>query len=318
MSNRVYVCGCGHRIRVSAFQIGMEVSCPACKADIRLTELNTQPLDAAAGPQEPPDPHFEWRAVDSPAAAAGDGTSSCVRCGRPFRGDWDKYFSPVGRICHICANLAKDNAAAEAGAAPPEPVVNAREELAAAAALRPAPPPLSDPELPFSERYAGELRIAASVGAALVIGAALYYALFDTSPPAGPPPDPDTYAERAENLSKPLPLALAIALGWVFGLAKSAVPLYIVLALANKLPHDHFIPNAVYIGVLGSILGLFGMVPMCIGSLTEMVLTVYILWDWFDVDWKDIVIWFVLRIPVSLVLAGLHTLSAGLVANMLD
>ncbi|MFO7973647.1 MAG: hypothetical protein R6V12_03330, partial [Candidatus Hydrogenedentota bacterium] len=62
-----------------------------------------------------------------------DSPDHCARCGRPFRGDWDKTPTAEGVICHICANQSQETApsetAFEAVAPPSEETATNAEDL---------------------------------------------------------------------------------------------------------------------------------------------------------------------------------------------
>ncbi|MBI2425572.1 MAG: hypothetical protein HYV27_22295 [Candidatus Hydrogenedentes bacterium] len=104
MEERVVSCRCGHRMNVSGAALGSWGKCAACGADLCVTPYNSRVAqDVAAmaslwgdeGGAEPP---------EEPAKIVERQESQCARCGRPFRGNWDRIPVAQGYLCHICHN----------------------------------------------------------------------------------------------------------------------------------------------------------------------------------------------------------------------
>ncbi len=62
-------CVCGHKMRVSEFQLGMEMACPQCKRDIEVSEDNTAPIETK-GPPPKKEPYLAGPGDGARQAAA--------------------------------------------------------------------------------------------------------------------------------------------------------------------------------------------------------------------------------------------------------
>ena len=109
MGDVICTCRCGRQMRVSEFAVGASERCPGCGATVPITEENTAPIDEAG----PDTAAAEWDpspsgSLDAEDTAAGQETTGdqCSRCGRAFRGEWDRHECALGILCNICFNLA--------------------------------------------------------------------------------------------------------------------------------------------------------------------------------------------------------------------
>ncbi len=98
-----------------------------------------------------------------PDAPAQD---TCVRCGRTFRGDWDRHETPEGILCNICARQAGDVPAPWETAAMPRETVKppTTEELRELRSLQTGTAPPPDPD-----KYKGLLPFLVFAGVVMLV-----------------------------------------------------------------------------------------------------------------------------------------------------
>ncbi len=300
---RVVYCGCGGRMRAPESALGMQGVCVRCGNTIVVGEQNSFPLldtphplpplaNIRARPQAAPahqDARYAPDSGVSPSAHADPATKSyaCARCGRTFRGAWDRNRSAEGEICHICARRLD--------AAPPVPEP-----------AQTPPPPLRDFANPqtrhvvppqavqrgFAGRMLEPLRPAWEdwrIGGAALVGVAVVLILLADRFPV---------AEYiAEFFAAPVDLDSAVIAPWVHWLAFTLVllrpvvqhfiMLYMLLAWCDALPNDTFVKNLIALGAVAVVLALIGW---CVGMLTivgfflAMVLQVYFVVHLYDLN----------------------------------
>jgi len=314
MSDLAFTCRCGHKIRITEEQLGMETSCPVCKADIRFTENNTEPIVPSVATDQ--------TAPREPGVGNGDGggrpgspEDRCARCGRPFRGDWDKHESPLGTLCNVCANLARsDSPGTPLTEGEVRPVVSPEFEA------EPEPEPKAEPE-PKREKvprmfadHPREFRIGVAVAAGLVVLAAMYYSFTDSGVPVQPPSEGQT-AGQAAPPAHVLPAVIVIGVGLIVQIFKVALPIYLVLFYANRLPYDRHWQNAVTMAPIFLVLALLTYVPY-IGGLLSLILIVMLLWERYDLEFYYLVLWAILALLSALLLWALKMIILGALAQV--
>ena len=126
---------CGYQKRVSEYTVGMTDRCPQCGKALPIAPENVSPLEPGMmdAVELPGDENRQPGARRMNAQTAADRAASgrCARCGRAFRGDWDRVETDQGIVCNICANLATADAPhrveqkpvpeRDTGPEPPEP-----------------------------------------------------------------------------------------------------------------------------------------------------------------------------------------------------
>jgi hypothetical protein len=274
-------CRCGHKAKVSEFTIGMTATCEHCRQPLEITVDNTEPY-AAPAPEQAEPLEFERR----PGPMDPD---HCSRCGAPYRGDWDKYMTPSGRVCHICANQAKEGetgtlASQSIGdrgfgpSGPPAPIVDLFEPEPEA---EPTPVTFMDRFEEFKESR--QFRIGLWVGALGIIGLALLVTFtdFGAIPERGSgstPVEETTNAEDiAENLTKGGQVSVWLtvkAITLFFWLAPHFLALLVALKAGGQLPGNRWWITGVHVliasvilgvlvavtsGVMGAFFGIFGI-----------------------------------------------------------
>jgi len=269
---RSIICGCGQRNDLAVFGFGEAKLCLACGSPLELPAdpfIPEVPPDAFAedGPPganlttafESPAPDTAEVAADSevPAPAivreriwtggirevvAEAEAEPCSRCGRAFRGAWDRHERPGGPICHLCA--------VRADATYQPPSQGERRDL-----FRPVPPkPMATPELDTAraeerEKKKRGLLIIAAAGVvtvllAVVMPVEVWMASFFA-----------TDLSRALELPAPWLWTIRVLSFATVAFAQGTA-LYVTLAMMNLLYEDRRdnVITVVYLGVAFAVL----------------------------------------------------------------
>ncbi len=268
MSDLVLFCGqCGNRMRVPEYAMGTKGRCSKCHSVLDVTSENTQPFASSPVRQAAPvavapqslNPAVEgFISNDSPPRVAG---GACARCGKPFRGEWDRYETDIGVICHICSRLSS-----------PEGYTVVQGEVITSQPLPPQAfhhlPPLNEseddsPKIPaFAKGHPELFRAALWTAAILVMLLGVYVALFSE------PENMAEYSHGGEMANAPeqdLPASVyIIVLGICFAMRLLPVflSLYLVLHMAKMLPSDDMAMNLASVLVSTIIINVLLMIPI--------------------------------------------------------
>ncbi len=282
MKNLICTCECGHRFHVSDSAWGMESVCGMCGRPIQVTPDNTRPVDVEIPPGE---------------SDRGSSADHCARCGRPFRGDWDKNSSAEGMICHICANQggraqseqpalnAEDgspHAAVSEPTARPAPPADSALEAAGAVLIDHDPDAMDDEEPSLGKRFENfretpAFRRGLWAAAVSVMVLAVVAAFMKT-----PPPPDDAALEAVSESSGGLRIfgppeawsssekaavrVTTVVLETVFLFVPTVAALFLALAFVGRLPAHRWFASAIHVGVvsMGITVALY-LVPRAIG-----------------------------------------------------
>lgn len=235
MDDLILSCPCGHRMKVNVFAVGMKGRCAKCGDDFVVQESNTAPMDAAQEEKE----------------NARQTEEGCVRCGKPFRGEWDTLETPNGKLCYRCSNLATEGV--------PERLKHAGHK--ADILISPEPEPDPSPTGPkrrsapfeFDPQSPGFKRVLFAMAFGL-IAITLYAFVTDDYTPPG------ERVSRARQMTNPGGAIAAEApgfvtpllIGWQIAAAilSTFLALYFLLMNTGRLPHDIFWKDVSYIAVI--------------------------------------------------------------------
>jgi hypothetical protein len=306
----------------------MESICGRCGLTFKVTKNNARPVDEDIPAEEP-----------APEGSA----DHCARCGRAFRGDWDRTTTNDGVICHICANQGQAPGSSE----------TAFEAVAAPSDAAPDPQDLdlidhdadavADETATLGKRFE-DFRETRAFRTGLWIAAisVIVLAVIATFIPSPTVPDdadvvtdtesggglglfgpPEAWSESQQFSVK----AVMFALEGFFMFAPTFAAIFIALALADRLPGYHWLTSAVHVGVVS--LGL-GFVIMIVSSVLGMLLgiiavgiayfiAIFFFWIIYDPNFSTIITFVGLRMVFGF-LAGLLRLLAygGLGLLLLD
>lgn len=239
----------------------------------------------------------------------------CARCGRAFRGDWDRHPRDEGVLCNICARQLPPertpwDAPIDRGTVPP-PSHEELRELARLTNRREKPP--RDPN-----KYRG-LPVFLAFGAASLllvwllpvekwVGSFMFEVFSAEMPPRGT----DAYYA-----------VLGIGLFGVF--LGQFVALYLTLVQADKLPVDFFVGNAFHVAVITLVIWFFSFVASVFsmfipGTYVLLIyglvfcIQVYIVWTQYDLTFSDIMVYFVMRYVCGVLFGLLNPLTTYFIA----
>ncbi|MBX7259345.1 MAG: hypothetical protein K1Y02_23485, partial [Candidatus Hydrogenedentes bacterium] len=290
-------CACGHRIVVSEFAIGMTNACPGCGKQLTVNYKNARPIDAdIPRANEVKTPVVE-QPVESPFSApvqeapVRDPGRHCARCGRAFRGDWDRYRTSAGVVCHICSNQAiKPEEQSITGFI--EPVESLKIDPVEVD-LPPAAPSVVIAEaedVPWYKRITIDedfMRKVALVGAVLVLAVAAYYWVtqgFEVPErgafhAGGDTSEPVVEGEPVVEATPAHARALfAISLFTAF--ISYYIGIFMYLTWANRMPNETLIANLIVILPVALGIAALSYVPF-IGYLAIIL----ILFKIYDFEW---------------------------------
>lgn len=308
---RVVYCSCGGRMRAPEDALGMQGLCVRCGTAIIVGEQNSFPLMDDSS-QLPPlaalkkrpvaaPPHMDARYAQDAGAALGQtahpgrvaGAYACVRCGRTFRGAWDRNKTPEGEICHICARRIRPedgNAAPSAPDPAPPPAIwdfanpQDKQVMAPKVVHRNAFSRITDAlRLAWDDWRVG--------GAILAVTAIIVIGLLQQFPVAEHVADFFTVEIDEENPQvSPILEGLFITLMFLRPLVQYFVMLYILLAWCRALPNDTFFKNLIALGWVAVILAVIGayvgMLPV-MGGILAFALQIYFILNLYDLNFEQ-------------------------------
>lgn len=296
-------CPCGNEMVMSEFAIGMKTTCPVCGKPLSVTWQNSRSLDSEAPTSSIPVSDEAARNDASLFGHAQSGTTPragkhhCDRCGREFRGDWDRHQTGSGMLCNICVNLvqkADPEDPASGYVAPIDTVrIERNEEIVPAPALESGEDRRSwlEKNWPSDDTMH---KVALYAGIAVVVLAALVFITtgFDV-------PEASKGAQTATDDATP---NIAHATGVAYYAVNAFTQffgvflgLYLFLHWSNRLPNDTFLLNLIALTPVAAAAALLWFVPIMGGIFVAiLVFTVY------GFEWGDL-----LRFPAASIVAGI-------------
>ncbi|MDX9974049.1 MAG: hypothetical protein RBU21_13780 [FCB group bacterium] len=349
MADYLVRCTCGAETPVSEWAIGAPLRCKTCNRPLEITDKNARlaPDDQPRRPRESDMPispegrmhtrREQTKPSPSPRSVAPapppvaktpfvpsmpeappppPAATNCARCGRVFRGDWDRYRRAEGTLCHVCANLATAKPEEEPE---PEPVT-------------PSPPyggieykgvldhpvlPREDDDTP-ADLAARQARIRQWVLVAAVVTLVLIAIVIATDDTPIPEPDMSQTGEPVPDLPPWATVAVVLTM-FVFRSLGLGLALYLILHWKDRLPSDFLPANIVTLGIwaLGLELLQLGMSVVPLGGFLWIGVCMYILWDQFDLGFTDflmLAVFLVLLQPLVMVLRAFALAAIGAVA----
>jgi len=267
---------------------------------LTVTEHNTTPLQAVSQstpaiskeahtvPKDSPTKEFVDSAAEKPVRPRD---STCARCGKPFRGDWDRNPTHQGTLCHICSRLVTESSVPKVvGRVAEEPPAHPESYFPAEPLAKPQQE-IKKEVFDFARNHPRLFRGVIIACAAAVVGLAIYFALFGDSAGTTAPITP----AQSQTTS---PIAISkqtAALIWVirgcFLILGNLLALYLASASFDRLPGDTLLENVRYLFLPSMIVAFFGFLP-CVGALFAAL----ILYGWFDFEFRVLAVYFVLHI----------------------
>jgi len=287
MAGFLVTCTCGHEMWVTASSIGGEEKCGHCGATIAVTDENTVCYE------------------DDTAEAAADTDESgrepeptcCVRCGKPFKGDWDRYPTDEGTYCHICANLAGSTVAVQrTPAAGPDQHSDGLDQFAEQV-LRKAEleRAIEGPSyLSAGRRTLVRIRlmfVAGLVLIAVLVAVRLAGHVRKESAGTDLPEIVSTEPDRDQISIDPWRIGLGILIALAPIAAMRGVALYLTLDAIDKLPNETVGKNVVAVGLIAACIGLpelmFPYFIGCAGGFVGFFIGLWIVGEFYDFGISD-------------------------------
>lgn len=324
--NLLVRCGCGHQIVVSEFAEGMTLPCPNCGQPLTVTHANSQPLEEQAPDPMPivrfdsgDDDDLEYTPLQTDAVK-----TRCARCGKEFRGDWDRHPSSMGVLCNICSNLVAQQRTEQqaTGYVPPVDMLKIDAPMDV---TPPQPPGVEEVVQDFWERYKPdrEMKQRIAIGAAVAFGLYTMYLLISGAWMLEPAPDgaEPTAAETVASDPASLPV-WARAVFHVLRLSGSFVSMffaiYIFLTLSRRLPEETFAANVLRLAVPVLVIGTvwWGALMLPFGFVLSLILVPLAIWYFFGLESHDLI-----NLPLGCVLGGvlqflIYALLSGIVVSI--
>ncbi|MCC6798205.1 MAG: hypothetical protein IT366_24040 [Candidatus Hydrogenedentes bacterium] len=295
---------------VSEYAAGMTAPCPKCGQPLTVSPENAKPIA-----REPKAPQVTPAA--SPSSPAQDIhytplqttslNNNCARCGREFRGDWDRHQSAIGLVCNICKNLVQQNQDLQStGYVAPvdsmklDPVLDPQPQH---------PVEVEEVEKSWREKYwpdeAMMRRIA--IGGAVAFGLYTVYLFISGAWVVGPAPEDlkqtSTFTDRAPLPELPMWAAVAMTvLSTASSFLNTLVGIYIFLMIGRRLPDTNVFANLLQILPAAAVITLLyfaGSVLPFVGIIVVLVFIPAVIFISFGFEAQDII-----NFPVAMALAG--------------
>ena len=276
----------------------MSLPCPKCGALVTVTDDAIQERAISPPVQAAPPAQSATTSSSSPgpvpvtpppAPPAPQGPVVCDRCGKPFRGPWDRLNTTAGVLCNICANYIGSGAKRITEDRAPMPVDTTL--LDSKVNLKPDREP---------SRFDEIMRKIAIFGGGAVVVLGLFFWLIGEQSNI---PDPGPVAVQQEAATEGFPEVtvgagiVLIGMMAVFGIAPQWLALYLVLMWSQRLPNDTFAANALVLLLYAVIINVIGIVP-CFG----LILIIYILWAHFDLNISELMLYAVVNIIATILM----------------
>jgi len=297
----------------------MTAPCPACKNPLTISQSNTTPIEAKrpSAPETnselvpPSSPDFVYTPLRTLSLK-----NNCARCGREFRGDWDRHQSSLGLICNICSNLVRQQSNTQStGYVAPIDSMQLEPQIDP---VPYKPVEVEEVELTWREKYipGEDMMRRVAIGGAVAFTLYTVWLIISGAWIVEPAPEDATNAVVATaQVTETLPRWagwLIKILGTVSGFVSTMIGLYIFLMMGRRLPADTPLANVIQLLPVTAILsGLFLVasilsslaVPfvavLLIGVLVYLILVPAIIFITFGFEAQDII-----NYPVGMLLGG--------------
>lgn len=300
-------CTCGHQTTVSEYAVGMTAPCPQCGRPLTVSRDNAKPVTGAPAPTIETKPAGESDVVYTPLQTSSLKTH-CARCGREFRGDWDRHSSAIGLVCNICRNLvtSKQTVQSTGYVAPVDsmkldPVIDP---------IPPRPVEVEEVEKTWMEKYwpDKDMMRRIAIGAAAAFALYTVWLLVSGAWQVGPGPEGEKTAATAATHPPALPAwagVLVTILQTCSGFTSAYVGLYIFLTLSNRLPESTVLANLIRmlpgVAIITVLYFAASVLPVpFIGLIVTVVFVPAVVFVSFGFEAQDI-----LNFPIGMLLGGM-------------
>ena len=294
-------CPCGNEMVMSEFAVGMRTTCPACGKPLNVSWQNSRTMDSDVPTPAVPVSEVVAKSdaslftEEQPAEKPRLGKNHCDRCGRPFRGEWDRQETGEGVLCNICVNLVRQvdpNDSSSGYVAPIDTLRIERDDDPVPAPVA----PMEDQGSWFERNWPTEgtmQKVALYGGLAVVVLALLVFVTSGFDVPH-PNPSQEVDSGTVETISKPAGVAYWViaAITNFFGVY---LGLYLFLSWGNRLPNETLTLNLIALAPVALGAAVLWLIPF-----TGWLLAPILIFTVYGFEWGDL-----LRLPVSCFVAGL-------------
>lgn len=331
MAELICTCSCGFKIRVTEQALGTRKQCHMCGETFVVSDANSVSLDAPPTISRKP-----LEAISPLDGGKHGGPQECARCGRPFRGEWDRYYAAQGMVCHVCAHLvgpgkANENMPQATPIVPPRVTVppSRIEQHPPESEAQPAEQSWMDRFEEFKKTQTFRVGLYASAFSVIAIG--IFYSFFYTWPDDSVPAAGTTATETAPEEGGAMGLALLAPpdkltegqhegiriLVWVIRVMLHFLPRFlailITLHMAGGLPGSGWFAASLHMAVVAIITALISTYVIFVGFL----LALYVLYEIYDLGFGDLIKFLFLNAAFSFIMIPLAQLVYGGLALML-
>ena len=304
-------CKCGHRMTVSEYAAGMTAPCPKCGEPLTVSPENAKPIaheSVSPTPRSVPAPLSGESDIQYTPLQTSSLKNNCARCGREFRGDWDRHQSAAGLVCNICWNLVQQTQDLQStGYVAPvdsmklDPVLDPQPQQ---------PVEVEEVEKSWREKYwpdeAMMRRIA--IGGAVAFGLYTLYLFISGAWMVEPAPEDlknaTTIAEGAPLPELPMwAAAMTTVLSMASTFISTLAGIYIFLMIGRRLPDTNVLANLVRILPAAAVIALLyfaaSVLPFA-GIAVTLIFVPAVIFVSFGFEAQDII-----NFPLAMLLAGI-------------
>lgn len=300
-------CQCGNEMVMSEFAVGMRTTCPKCGKPLNVSWKNSRPLDSEETPTAVQVPE-EVAKGDATLFEDGQrsekprlGKNNCDRCGRAFRGEWDRHETSQGVLCNICVNLVQQVDPTNPSSGYVAPIDTLRLEQN----VDPIPAPTietGEDDRTWLEKNwpTDEMmhKVALYSGVTVVVIAVLVF-LFSGF--GAPTPSPGTTVESGttQTISQPTGVAYFVVRG-ITSFLGAYIGLYIFLAWGNRLPNETLTLNLIALVPVALGVGFLWFIPFKFWFLVwaRWMFVAILIFTVYGFEWGDL-----FRYPASFIMA---------------
>ena len=248
----------------------------------------------------------------------------CARCGREFRGDWDRHATAHGLVCNICSNLVASQAQSLQSTGFVQPVDTLKLDPSDDPITR-QPVEVEEVQEPWYQPYIPdkEMMRRITIGAAIAFGLYTIYLVISGAWIVDPAPEKANGIVQTATEAPPpapeLPVWAKVAVSILYtssGFAGTLVGLYVFLMLSRRLPQETFLANLIHILPATAIITalLFAARILPFGAIPAFLFIPLVIFVTLGFEAQDI-----LNLPIGMFIGGLltfafYTLLYGVIA----
>jgi len=306
MQQRVVECACGQAMRVPAEALHRMGRCVGCGTRFEVTDANSRLLAAETPLPQAARTGFEL-SVEEEAVLPKPGAGpdwNCSRCGRPFRGDWDRHPGDSGEVCLLCSRQAASMSPTRAdweaagGVSPPTVPPEKTSRYSVIEPPPPKPPPTRKEIVTFLAIFCVAMFVV------LVLPIEEFVAHFFSTDEA-----------VARERFAPWMLFALLALELLVACVGYTAYLYAALVWCDKLPNESLLPNLIVLGIFSFGLTMIGLLALnFLLWIFTRVIQAWLVIHHFELDFMDIPKLILLYFALAPMLAFTRPLLLGLFA----